>query len=95
MRGKTQPDYHAPDEAIDIAEQTAGTVVIADPSDNPGGGAPGDSTVILRRLIERGVKGAALAPIWVRATSPNMPRPGASGAFSCRASASIHQKPAL
>ena len=64
MRGKTQPDYHAPDEAIDIALKDRGPVVVADPSDNPGGGAPGDSTVILRRLIERNVQGAALAPIW-------------------------------
>ncbi len=64
MRGKTQPDFHTPDEAIDIALQGGGPVVVADPSDNPGGGAPGDSTVILRRLIERGVTGAALAPIW-------------------------------
>ncbi len=64
MRGKTQPDYHSPDAAIDIALNTTGTVVIADPSDNPGGGAPGDSTTILRRMIERGVKNAALGPIW-------------------------------
>lgn len=64
MRGKTQPEYHSPDAAIDIALNTTGTVVIADPSDNPGGGAPGDSTTILRRMIERGVKNAALGPIW-------------------------------
>ena len=64
MRGKTQPEYHTPDESIDLALQDAGPVVVADPSDNPGGGAPGDSTVILRRLIERNVQGAALAPIW-------------------------------
>lgn len=64
MRGKTQPDYHTPDGAIDLAQQTEGTVVVADPSDNPGGGAPGDSTVILRRLIERKVTNVALAPIW-------------------------------
>ncbi len=65
MRGKTQPDYYTPDEAIDIAmDERGGPVVIADPSDNAGGGAPSDSTVILRRLIERGIQGAALAPIW-------------------------------
>ena len=64
MRGKTQPPFHSPDEMIDIALSGPGPVVVADPSDNPGGGAPGDSTVILRRLIERGVKGVALAPIW-------------------------------
>jgi len=64
MRGKTQPDYHSPDAAIDIALADSGTVVVADPSDNPGGGAPGDSTVILRRLIERKITNVALAPIW-------------------------------
>ncbi len=64
MRGKTQPEYFDPDGAIDVALQEAGTVVVADPSDNPGGGAPGDSTMILRRMIARGVTNAALAPIW-------------------------------
>ena len=39
-------------------------VVIADGSDNPGGGAAGDSTFILRALLERGVSGAALGMIW-------------------------------
>lgn len=64
MGGNTLPPYHTPDDAIDIALQHSGTVVVADPSDNPGGGAPGDSTVILRRLIERKVTNVALAPIW-------------------------------
>ncbi|MDH3771613.1 MAG: MlrC C-terminal domain-containing protein, partial [Nitrospirota bacterium] len=64
MRGKTVPPYLSPDEAIDRALEIGGTVVMADPADNPGGGAAGDNTVILRRLIERGVEGAALAPIW-------------------------------
>lgn len=64
MRGKTLPPYHTPDGVIDLALAQPGPVVVADPSDNPGGGAPGDSTVILRRLIERGVQGAAVAPMW-------------------------------
>ena len=64
MRGKTQPDYYTPDEMIDIALKDKGPVVVADPSDNAGGGAPSDSTVILRRLMERAVRGAAVGPIW-------------------------------
>ncbi len=66
MRGRTTPPFLTPDEAIDTALSTPGDgpVVIADPSDNAGGGAPSDSTVILRRLIERKVEGAALAPLW-------------------------------
>ena len=64
MRGKTLPPYHTPDAVIDLALGQEGPVVVADPSDNPGGGAPGDSTVILRRLIERKVQGAAVGPMW-------------------------------
>jgi microcystin degradation protein MlrC len=64
MRGKTLPDHYTVDEVIDIALKEPGTVVVADPSDNPGGGAPADSTVILRRLIERDVRDAAVGPLW-------------------------------
>jgi microcystin degradation protein MlrC len=66
MRGKTTPEFDGPDGAITraLANNRPQPVVMADPSDNPGGGAPGDSTVILRRLIERGVEGAVIGPIW-------------------------------
>ncbi|WP_062219111.1 M81 family metallopeptidase [Aureimonas sp. D3] len=39
-------------------------VVIADVWDNPGGGVAGDSTSILRRILERGIDRVALATIW-------------------------------
>jgi microcystin degradation protein MlrC len=52
------------DEALDAALATTGTVVLGDGSDNPGGGAPGDSTYILRRIIERGIADACLGPLW-------------------------------
>lgn len=39
-------------------------VVIADQSDNAGGGAPSDSTFALRALLERGVQNAAVAMLW-------------------------------
>ncbi len=65
MRGRTAPDYLDPDTAISTALAQAGhPVVMADPADNAGGGAPSDNTTILRRLIARGIDGAALAPIW-------------------------------
>ena len=41
-----------------------GPVVMADGSDNPGGGAAGDSTFILRRTLERRLQGVALGPLW-------------------------------
>jgi microcystin degradation protein MlrC len=64
LRGQTAPSFLGVDEGIDRALAIEGTVVIADPSDNPGGGAPSDATAILRALIERGVRDVALGPIW-------------------------------
>ena len=65
MRGKTRPDFLSPSEALDRARAvTGGPVVIADVWDNPGGGVPGDSTIILREMIRRRTSNAALATIW-------------------------------
>ncbi|MCB2053143.1 MAG: M81 family metallopeptidase [Geminicoccaceae bacterium] len=66
FRAEGPPPYLTLDEALDriAASGSNGTTVIADPSDNPGGGAPGDSTHVLRRLIERGVESAAFGPLW-------------------------------
>lgn len=65
MRGKTRPDFLSPSEALDEAQTaTDGPVVIADVWDNPGGGVPGDSTIILREMIRRKTSNAALATIW-------------------------------
>ena len=65
MRGKTRPEFLTAKVAFDTAEvSTASTVVIADVLDNPGGGVPGDSTILLREMLKRGIKDAALATIW-------------------------------
>lgn len=55
------------DEALDQAVAVPageGPCVLADIADNPGGGAAGDSTFVLRRLLERGIGGAAISPLW-------------------------------
>jgi microcystin degradation protein MlrC len=41
-----------------------GPIVLADTSDNAGGGAPSDATFLLRRLLEQQVTAAALGPLW-------------------------------
>ena len=65
MRGRTAPEYLDVDSGISAAlAAEAYPVVMADPADNAGGGAPSDNTTILRRLIARDVQGAALGPIW-------------------------------
>ena len=53
------------EEGLERALATAGApVVLADTSDNAGGGAPSDATFLLRLLLERGVADVALGPFW-------------------------------
>jgi len=61
---KLKREYPSLEEALDIAIQPGdGPVVLADASDNPGAGGLGDTTHILRRILERGITGAAVATI--------------------------------
>ena len=65
MRGSTRPDFLALDVGLDRAQAAPrGPVVIADVWDNPGGGVPGDSTILLKAMLARGMRDAALATIW-------------------------------
>ena len=65
LRGKTSPQFF--DVPGGVGEARAFNdlpVVIADPADNAGGGAPSDNTDILRHLITEKVEDACLGPIW-------------------------------
>jgi microcystin degradation protein MlrC len=55
-----------PDMAAAVATAMAepGLTVLGDTADNPGGGAPGDATYLLRHLIEAGVEDAAIGFFW-------------------------------
>jgi microcystin degradation protein MlrC len=65
MRGKTAPPYLDVGDGIAAAvEFNDAPVVMADPADNAGGGAPSDNTTILRAMIDRKVEDAAVGPIW-------------------------------
>ncbi len=65
MRAVGQVEPVSIDEALDAAlAQPSGTVVIADMSDNPGGGAASDSTFLLRAMLDRGVRDAAVGLLW-------------------------------
>jgi len=63
-RGRTRPDFLTPENAFDKLPTLNKPVVMADVWDNPGGGVPGDSTVLLRAALERKIEGAAFASIW-------------------------------
>ncbi len=59
-------DYLEVDSAATIAKQfnsTEGPLVIADYADNPGGGGYGDSTNLLRAMLNAGVTEACFGPI--------------------------------
>jgi microcystin degradation protein MlrC len=65
MRGRTAPDYLEVSAGVAAGiAANAFPVVMADPADNAGGGAPSDNTTILRELISRDAQEAALGPIW-------------------------------
>lgn len=65
LRGQTGINFLTPEKALRAAaEADGGPVVLADVHDNPGGGTTGDDTRFLRMLVERGERGAALAPLW-------------------------------
>ncbi len=65
MRAEVTPHFYDIDGVLDHALAAAGMpVVIADVSDNAGGGAPNDSTFVLRRMLERGITNAAIGCIW-------------------------------
>ena len=51
----------AVEEAMSV---DSGTAIIADMSDNPGGGAASDSTFILQELLRQGAKDVLLAYFW-------------------------------
>ena len=61
------PPFVGIDEALDhvMAQAPDGRpFVLADTADNPGIGSPGDSTFMLHRVLERGLGGIALSPLW-------------------------------
>lgn len=65
LREQITPHYSDLDSAVDQAMAfDGGPVVLADMSDNPGGGGVGDSTFIMRRLLERGISDFAVGAIW-------------------------------
>jgi len=59
-------------------------LVLADTADNPGLGAAGDSTHVLRHLIERGIGGVAIAPLFDRTVTELAFEAGLGATFDAR-----------
>lgn len=57
--------FYPLDEALDIVMASEeGLIVLADVTDNPGGGASCDATLILQAMLDRGVKNAVAAQLY-------------------------------
>jgi len=65
FRGNTRPPFVSPGEGLQQAlSYPQGPVVVADVWDNPGGGVAGDSTILLKQLMDLGVTDAAIGTVW-------------------------------
>ena len=66
MRADLAPPFLGIEDALGrvVGHNGEKPLVLADTADNPGIGAAGDSTFLLRRLIERRIGGVAIAPFW-------------------------------
>jgi microcystin degradation protein MlrC len=65
IRAEAMLPFVSLDEAIARARQPGdGPILLADTSDQTGGGAPGDTTHMLRAFIDAGLRNAAYAPLW-------------------------------
>lgn len=65
LRHVLHTPYATIDEALDLAAaEPAGPVVLADVSDNAGGGAPADATFLLRAMLDRGMTSVATGIFW-------------------------------
>jgi len=63
-RGQSLPEFQGISEALDLAQQLSGPVVLADVWDNPGGGVAGDGTLILQQVIKRQLQQVAVGTLW-------------------------------
>lgn len=85
LRGEVRGRHLSLNAALDRAlDASAGPVVIADASDNPGGGAASDSTFFLHALRDRGVRDAGVAIIWDPAAVRLARRAGAGATVPLR-----------
>jgi len=57
-------NYPGVEESLERLDQLDGQVVLGDFADNPGGGAPGDSTFMLRAMLDRGLTDAVIGAFW-------------------------------
>jgi microcystin degradation protein MlrC len=82
---RLQPRYWSVADAIEhAAAAPRGPVVLADVADNAGGGAPNDSTFLLRAILARGGVSAAVGCIWDPVAAATALRAGVGASLRLR-----------
>ena len=84
-----EPEFHNPlvpaaeavSRAMQIAETAEKPVVLCDPQDNPGAGATGETTGLLKALVTGGARSACLAVLWDPGTASKAHETGLGGEF--------------
>ncbi|MBF2760115.1 MAG: M81 family metallopeptidase [Ectothiorhodospiraceae bacterium AqS1] len=64
VRDEANQKMISTERALDLIEAGPGPVVVADVADNAGGGAPSDSTFVLRAALDRGIAGLMSCHYW-------------------------------
>ncbi len=65
LREELRPDWPSIPEALDlVGSAPAHPLVLADFADNAGGGAPSDSTFVLKEVLARGMQDVAIGIFW-------------------------------
>ena len=85
LRDELQPELKPVDEVLEFARRnTEGLVIYADGSDNPGGGAPCDGTVILDALLKADFQGAVIGVLYDPETVAQAHAAGVGATIDCR-----------
>jgi microcystin degradation protein MlrC len=84
-RERFREELPGPAEAVaEAARAAAWPVVLADTSDNPGGGAPGDATHLLRAMLDAGLEGACFGFFYDPETAAAAHAAGEGATFAAR-----------
>jgi microcystin degradation protein MlrC len=78
-------------QAIEMAVSASKPIVLADPQDNPGAGAIGDTTGLLKALVGEGAQKACLGMLWDPDSAAKAHETGTGGEFDASIGGRIPQ----
>lgn len=91
QREAFRPDWPSIPEALDLVDAAAATpLVLADFADNAGGGAPADSTFVLKEVLTRSMRDIALGIFWDPVLVRMCQDVGVGGTMQVRLGGKVH-----